>query len=144
MRGPTSSRWALLPGSSCTNTVDYYTVGVGCPGAQGTDQDLQATFAYDPVDYPVGAAHALEVVMHVNPGKSFCVRLFNVTMQAAVAGSDGCLGNSTTTRAFYLLTTAPTGLGAGTYVLQGRHSEAGFMSSGTGFVYRADLVIDWE
>jgi hypothetical protein len=88
--------------------------------------------------------YALEVVMQVNPGKSFCVRLFNVTTQTAVAGSEGCLSNSTTTRAFYPLTTAPTGLGAGTYVLQGRHSEAGFMSSGAGSVSRADLVIDWE
>ena len=135
---------ALVPGQSCTDTLDFHAVGVGCPGAQGADQDLQAVFSHDPADYPAGAAHALDAVVQVNPGMSYCVRLFNVTTQTAVLGSEACLSNSTTGRAFYPLRTVPTGLSAGTYVLQAQHSVAGFMSSGSGSVTRADLVIDWE
>jgi hypothetical protein len=130
-----------LNGAACSSGSDYHTIGVGCPGSQTTGGEFFTAFEVDPADYPSGAAATLWTVMLVNPQDTLCSRLFDVNSGSAVVNSERCSTNATSANQISRGTSSPPLLSGSLYVLQVKHSGS-FMGSGA--LFRAQLVIDWE
>jgi hypothetical protein len=127
----------------CLSDTDYHTIGVGCPGSGTTGGELLTMEEIAPTDYPSGIVATLWTVMQVNPNETLCVRLFDLTTQTAVANSERCSTNATSSYQITRGSASPIGLQAGSqWVLQQKHST-GF-PMGAGSLFRAQLVIDWE
>ncbi len=141
----------ILPGPGlgwfpCTESGDWYDLNSQCPASAGGTPggSLIGRFAFDPADYPAGAEVTFESFLMVRAGKTFCVQLYNLTAGAAVSGSEFCLENTGTFDTYLPANAMLTGLTAGTYTLQGRHTaDFGWMARGTGGVFKTTLTIDW-
>lgn len=132
-----------LNGAGCSSDASYHTIGVGCPNRPTVGGEYFTAFEVDPADYPTGAVATFRAVMLVFPNETLCTRLFDLTTATAVAGSELCSTNaSTTANQVFRPSASPIALQAGTsWVLQVKHSGA-FMGSGS--LARAQLLIDWE
>jgi hypothetical protein len=116
------------------------------------DPDDRLNIPVDSTRYPTGARGYLDLRITAGPNTLYCVRLFNATTQAAVAGSGVCVKNTGTT---YLHTRLKSGLfsigaGANDYAPQAlarqADTDAGCPSRSAcvGQLRNGRLILQWS
>ena len=132
-------------GNDCPDDTDYHTIGSGCPGGQFATAggEIISAEEIDPADYPTGATATLWTVMRLNANDGLCMRLFDLSTEAAVPNSEVCIANSTNADQISRASSSPINLQADSvWVLQVKHQNVIFMGSSS--AQRAQLIIDWE
>jgi hypothetical protein len=153
--GATVARVDIPGGIGCYTSLEFNTVGKGCPGdTTFPGQGLFSEVRFDPADYPPAATLSFWVQgssgsIYPDMRGTICFRLFDVTAEVAVPNTESCISSLVFT--YFRAQVGTVGLDdfvAGHYyALQDKHEGLVNPDGGptvSGYVYSAWLEIDWE